>query len=375
MRLNIQHYLNNHTLDDLQSELGIKVANHPDLPLVILNYDQIESPKNNPIVKEARGLVLNKNDWSLVARSFPRFFNWGEVPEEMPMFDFSDFTVQSKEDGSLAVVYNFNGDWHINTRGSFALDVMQHQLFSWREGMCRALKIKNLSCLKKKLDPQLSYVCEFVSPWNKIVRNYKEPQMFLITAFCGFDELQPETVDAICCDFFVRPERFNFKSLDEIKSFLDDKQTTDPTFEGVIICDRNFRRWKIKNPGYLSLHKIRGEGDNLYHPRHLLSFILQNEDDELLTYFPEVKDQYFSLKEKIETLFKDLQNVWLKNKDIASQKDFALSIKDQTPFASVLFNVRKKFKNEPTPDDFRSQFVAASSLILQQIQKLKENRL
>lgn len=370
MMLNVQKYLNNGTLDELQAELGIKVAVHPELPLVILNYDQIESPKNHPIVKETRGLVLNKNNWSLVARSFPRFFNWGEVPEEMPLFDFSDFTVQSKEDGSLAIIYNFDGNWHFNTRGSFALDYMQYHSFSWREGMCKALKINDLSELNNKLNPELTYICEFVSPWNKIVRNYKDPQMFLLTAFCGFNELQPEEVDAVCCDIFVRPQRFDFKSIDEIKCFLNDQQLVDPTFEGVIICDRNFRRWKIKNPGYLSLHKIRGEGDNLYHPRHLLSFILKNEGDELLTYFPEVKDQYYLLKEKIEELFNELHDVWLKNKDIESQKDFALSIKDQTPFTSVLFDVRKKFGNEPTVDDLRKQFIAAESLILRQIQKL-----
>lgn len=39
--LKVQEYLmSGKTLDDLKAELGINVAAHPTLPLVVLNYDQ-----------------------------------------------------------------------------------------------------------------------------------------------------------------------------------------------------------------------------------------------------------------------------------------------------------------------------------------------
>ena len=354
-------------MDDLQNELGIRSANHPDLPLVILNYNQIESPKIHPIVREARGLVLNKNDWSLVARSFPRFFNWGEVPEEMELFDFSSFYSTSKEDGSLAIIYNFKGSWHANTRGSFALDQIQYQNFSWRKAMCIAMGIHDLKDLDSKLDPSLTYICEFVSPWNKIVRKYEKPQMFLLTAFCGSNELNLKDLNSIESCFFQKPERYNFASIGDIKSFLTDKEKDDPTFEGVIICDKNHQRWKIKNPSYLSLHRIKGEGDNLFHPRHLLPFILKNEQDELLTYFPEVKDQYYSFKQQVESFFEEIKNIWSQTKEIQSQKEFALAIKDKTAFTSILFQIRKKYGPEPTAADLRKEFVGAEPLILKRL--------
>lgn len=367
--LEIQKFLIQNSLDDLQTELGIKSANHPFLPLVILNYDQIDSPKTHPIVREARGLVLDSRDWSLVARSFPRFFNWGEVPDEMSSFDFSQFHVHSKEDGSLVIIYNFEGEWHANTRGSFGLDNLQFQSFSWREGFCKALNINQLSDLNSRLDPDITYVCEFVSPWNKIVRHYQAPQMFLLAAFDSLKELPACEVDSMTHQIFARPQRFDFSNINEIKSFLSDQESVDPTFEGVIICDKNFQRWKIKNPSYLSLHKIRGEGDNLYHPRHLLSFVLKNDDDELLTYFPEVKDQYFKLKNEVEILFNHLQDIWSQFKDLESQKEFAISIKDKTPLSSILFSLRKQFGSEPTTDQFRNCFRAAETAILRQITK------
>ena len=150
--LQVQEYLQTKSHDALSDELGIKVNRHDTLPLVILNYDQIESPKTNPIVRECRGLVLHADTHELVARSFSRFFNWGEVVEEMPEFDFSDFIIQSKEDGSLILIYFFDGEWRVNTRGSFAQDHMQFQDFTWTHGILKALHIDHMNELDRFLD-------------------------------------------------------------------------------------------------------------------------------------------------------------------------------------------------------------------------------
>ena len=81
MELEVQKFLrSNHTLYDLTDELGILVTEHPNpnVPLVSLKYSQINSPKHNEIVKECRGLVLEKDTWNVVAKPFKRFFNLGE---------------------------------------------------------------------------------------------------------------------------------------------------------------------------------------------------------------------------------------------------------------------------------------------------------
>ncbi len=112
--LNVQKYLKyGKTIEDLAAELGIKSQKHDTLPLVILNYDQIESPKTHPIVRECRGLILNSDTYDLVAKSFNRFFNWGEVADELKLFDFSDFYTSTKEDGSLVTLFYFDDKWFI----------------------------------------------------------------------------------------------------------------------------------------------------------------------------------------------------------------------------------------------------------------------
>lgn len=356
--LEVQKYLESgKSIDDLTAEFGIKPSFHPSYPLVILNYDQIlSSPKSHPIIRECRALVLNTNDWSIVAKSFNRFFNWGEVADEMGDFDFSDFIVDSKEDGSLCVLFHFDGKWHANTRGSFATDNMQDQTFTWQEGFCRALGIGDLQELAGELDEGVTYIAEFCSPWNKIVRRYEKPVMYLLAAFDGEKELHWSEVDLLTEGYFKRPQRFEFNSIDEIQNYLAQQSANDPTFEGVVIRDHKGNRWKIKSATYLGLHKLRGEGDNLFNPKHLLPFVLAGEEDELLTYYPEVTEAYYKLKCEVQQHYIGLLEAWGDHKDIQEQKDFALAIKDRTPFASVLFTVRKKQGSQQKAADVRKEF-------------------
>lgn len=376
--LEVQKYLmGGKSLSDLNQELGIISKLHDNLPLAILNYDQIESPKTHPVVRECRGLVLNTTDWSLVARSFSRFFNWGEVADEMKDFDFSDFIVQSKEDGSLVVLY-WSDDaesWMANTRGSFATDNMQGLNFTWREGFWKALGVNSEEELLGWLNPEYTYICEFCSPWNKVVRRYEKPCMYLLTVFHGTKELSWAEVDAHCeglmqiadVQGFKRPHRYEFKAIEEVQAFLQTQAEKDPTFEGVVICDHLGHRWKIKSATYLGLHKMRGEGDNLFHPKHLLPFILAGEEAELLTYFPECRETYEELKVKVNEAFAELQDIWAKHWMIDDQKEFALSIKDKTPFTSLLFNVRKRHGKDQKLEHLKTEWRTADSLILKKL--------
>ncbi len=340
--LQVQTYLKGgKTLEDLTAELGIKAQKHDTLPLVILNYDQIDSPKTNNLVRECRGLVLRTDNFDLVARGFARFFNWGEVADEMSLFDFGDFVVHTKEDGSLVLIYYFEGRWLANTRGSFGQWTMDHQEFTWEEAFCKALKISNLQELSGKLDESLCYVCEFCSPYNKIVRRYVDPVMYLLTAFRGEKELPYREVDNHT-GIFLRPNRYEFKSVEEIQEFLNGQASADPTYEGVVMCDKDGRRWKIKSATYLGLHRIKGEGNNLFNPKYLIPFVLAGEDSELLTYFPEVSEAYQGVKDKVNNAYEQLEQVWRDNWQIDGQKEFALSIVGKTSFTAILFSLRKE---------------------------------
>lgn len=362
--LEVQKYLQSgKTLADLETELGIGSVIHPILPLAILNYSQIDSPKTHPIVRNCRGLVLNTTDWSLVSRAFQRFYNWGEVVEEMNLFNFKNFMTLTKEDGSLVNLFNFNGQWMGNTRGSFAQSEMQGCAITWQEGFCQALGVSHLNQLK--LDPKLSYIAEFCSPFNKVVRHYPKPVMYLLTVFEGEDELSWDVVDDIAkLTPFLRPERFHFSSIEDIQEHIQKIAKNDPTYEGVVICDDQGFRWKLKSGEYLALHRLRGEGDNLFMAKNLLPFILSGETDELLVYFSEVKPALEYYEEQVKSFQIAIANQWELAKNEPYQKSFALKVKDHE-FSGTLFTARKM------QEDPIKVFRANPSMILKHLKPFK----
>jgi hypothetical protein len=103
-------------------EKGLVVKNdHPTLPLSIYNYTrktQYEKLWDN-ITKSCRGLILD-NQGNVIAKSFDKFFNLEELsPTEIPN---EEFEVYEKLDGSLLVVFWYEGKWIVASRGSFTSD-------------------------------------------------------------------------------------------------------------------------------------------------------------------------------------------------------------------------------------------------------------
>ncbi len=77
--LNVQKYLLENSLQALKDNYGIIVKEYENEPVIVLNYSQIDSPKNDPITNECRGLILSSDFKTVLCRSFDRFFNYQEI--------------------------------------------------------------------------------------------------------------------------------------------------------------------------------------------------------------------------------------------------------------------------------------------------------
>lgn len=355
--LSIQTYLRSgKTLDDLHNEFAIKSVIHED-GRVICNYSQIESPKTHPIVRECRGLTLDRGEnWVVVGRAFDRFFNLGEHAELTDTFDWSDFECYTKEDGSLTTLYSMGGQgWKVNTRGSFADSECNFSGKTWSELFFELLNNKDQWNQPNDLCHRYTYIFEFWTPYNKVVRIYDESQIILIGVR---DNVTGEDLSGAACDIIAeaegwrRPTCLKFKSLKEIEDFLEKQEEIDPTFEGVVVRDKNGLRMKIKSKTYVALHRLGSDG-NLFNPKNILPFILAGEKDELFTYFPEVKETYYEVEAKVKAAFDQLNQVFYEAREIKEQKAFAIHItkKNPTPFAGLLFTLRKEFGTE-IPDEW-----------------------
>lgn len=352
--LKIQQYLRDGgTPESLNAELAIIPHHHATLPLVGFTYHHLDSPKTNDIVREARGIVLEKDSWNLVAKSFNRFFNLGELEEEYRTFNWSNFDCYNKADGSLMLLFYYNGMWHVKTRGSFGDAIVQNPLPHYSPSFSSLfwdilnakLDSKNqLNAVNRIFDHNCTYVFEMCSIYNKVVRLYQKPTLYLLTIVNN--QTAQEYPHKITDEFAIkhgldRVERFHCNSRNEIQSLIKEKENTDPTWEGVVICDNKWLRYKLKTSTYLSLHYLLGNG-NLLNPKRLIPFALKEDPDELLLYFPEAKEHLYAVKQKLDEAYCKLRGVWQKYHTIASQKEFALAIKGKTPFAGLLFQLRKQ---------------------------------
>lgn len=347
MTLAIQQALRNgSTLESLQQDLYLNVYKHPTEPLVGFKYNQIDSPKLHPIVREARGVVLELGTWNLVAKAFNRFFNVGENQEEFATFNWSNFSCNSKEDGSLLLLYYYNGSWRVNTSGSFADGLVQGYSIIWKDlfWTTSGLHVSDLSGLETK-----TLVFELCTPYNKIVRRYPRSCVYLLAAFeCSADsvsELSDDEVENLHKRFINRnvklPKRYAFDSKEKITEFLLDMEAEDKTFEGVIIRDNTNQRYKWKTKTYVALHSLKDNG-NILLPKRVVPIVLSGEVDEIIAILPETRTAMLSAKKTLDDMYNEVLALWNRSKSASSQKDYALLVKGHL-LNSILFSMRKLY--------------------------------
>lgn len=310
MTLSVQQALQSgaHTLETLERDLAIKAVQHESLPLVLLKYDQIASPKLDPFVRECRGLILERDTWSVVCRGFDRFFNYGE-PGAADI-DWSSATVQEKLDGSLLQLYRYGNDWHVATKGTpdASGNVNGHGRFS--DYAIEAIEGTAPDLWRNRgdiLDPRFCYLFELTGPQNRVVVRHERPGVTLIGAryLDHGCEVPASAAWGLLGGRIPHVRSFPLRSADDALATFQSLSPLEQ--EGYVVVDRSFRRVKVKHPGYVALHHTIGS----YSPRNMLELIRRGEADEVMAAFPELPirdllDRYEQLIAECERDLTDL---------------------------------------------------------------------
>lgn len=142
----------------------VREQKHPGGSLTILNYTEqsVYTRTWTPVTRQCRGLIVDRPTGAIVARPWPKFFNYGEHAA-----DSLDLTapveVTDKADGSLGILYTDPaGRPAIATRGSFTSEQAQHATALYRNRY------------EGKWAPRAdtTYLFEIVYPANRIVLDY-----------------------------------------------------------------------------------------------------------------------------------------------------------------------------------------------------------
>jgi len=326
---------------------------------IMFKYNQLNSDFNLPEVQEARGIIFRESDWKCVCHPFNKFGNYGE--SYCPEIDWSTASVQEKIDGSLMKVW-FDETWHISTNGTIdafkaPLECANKEITSYGDLFIYCLHSMGIDehDFFGRLNSQLTYMFEMVSPYNRVVIEYNEPRIYFLGVRDNetneefmIDRWNEHGVDLMIEaveEILPIPKRYPLFSLEEVKTAANALPWNE---EGYVVCDANFNRVKIKSPEYVLAHHGRTNG-NVSISR-LLEIILNNEVDEFLIYAEEYKDKINNLISEME-LFKTqvkLEIVNLNPSNYTSRKEYAEVVKKYPSYMQYFLfryeDVEKEFK-------------------------------
>lgn len=251
--------------DELQWLLAngyIREQEHPSEPLRIINYtdraqtkpelfDQFES------LSYCRGLIYNTVTMEIVARPFPKFWNYGQPGAAELDLDEPVYTTD-KVDGSLGILYREpnGGQLAIATRGSFTSDQAIHATILLGT-QYSDIAMWGPEDPRGKYSPadEDTYLFEILYPGNRIVLDYGDTDDLILL---GSVDMETGFIHDIESSH-LKLDWFGPVAEELEYTTLADALAAPPreNREGIVVSTPGGRKMvKIKQEDYLRLHKI-----------------------------------------------------------------------------------------------------------------------
>lgn len=268
---------------------------HPTLDLTIWNYtDEVQyNSLWNELLIKCRGLVTNSLG-EIVNDPIPKFFNYSETRGQQVCNFTKPFTVYTKYDGSLIMVFKYQGELIICSRGSFTSDqanwakeIIERENYQFGEGF--------------------TYCFELIHKENRIVVNYGDENKLILLAVRGNsieDELEYYNSFNIAQTHIININEYN--DLKKLSSQFKENE------EGYVFKFGS-NRCKVKFDEYLRLHKLMTNVSTT-----AIWECLKNKTD-LIEVLKDIPDEYYQkIKEYKAYLEKEYNNsleecLWLFN--------------------------------------------------------------
>lgn len=320
------------TLRDYSERGLVSLRKHPTFDLWIANYTpSVQYTRAwDDVTLQTRCIMVDKN--GLVAKSFNKFFNVGEVP-----FEAGTYYVSDKIDGSIILATTYEGELVVASKSSFTSD---HAL----EGTKLLDRIS--------LPPSYGHVFELTHPSYRIVLDYGlDPTLYYLGTVEDPNDAHASFLEPKLW-MFSMPNMSAFQLKDEQAAF--DLVTDTIGIEGYILTSITdpHKKYKLKTPWYLERHRVIF-GLN---PQRIFDVAKTGNYKEFVTSLPDefqkdIEDQiechighFNEVKEHMTQLAATLMA------DAQSRKDYAQVVKEQPrEFQSMLFAA---FDNEEIPDTY-----------------------
>lgn len=339
-------------------------------------YNLFDSDLRNPVVRASRGscLEIENGKTKVICAPFTKFANYGEDVNDP--IDWKNAQAQLKNDGIIVKAFKVAGTVYFITNGSWTMDapiadamkncevseeatknartyfdllkVAFSRYEGWEVSEREDKAVIGTGSNWKKLPEGYTLMYELVSPQNRILCKYAETGVFFIgirddEGLEHFPEEVRNTFNPPLPGNKVEVIPFNGEE-DAVKKLTEG---WDGNYkEGVVICDKNFNRCKVKCDSYLTLKFIRGE-DNLS-KRGILISILEGSYDDIIGSFPEKKNEVLETLSEYKEIEKTLLSMMERYREdfqsCENRKDYALKHSQDTDITKKLvFGI---FKND-----------------------------
>jgi len=333
--LEIQKYLKENSPESLEEKFKINVKSHPCYSNLLLFKYGLKSPFSEEIVRESRGLILDRDDnWKVICMTYKKFFNYGDFHEDK--VDWPTAICQEKVDGSLIQMYHYDGKWNIATSGtpdaSGRLPVGET---TYSDLFWNTWKDKGYQ-LPSEEDKQLCFAFELVSPYNRNIVRYEEPDIYL-HGVRHRDFLIEFSVKNAGLHYQWKTVK-EYELIKDIEEILRIVKEIDPTEgEGFVVVDENYNRVKIKSPQYITLARMK-QGISV---KRMIDLMRANKHLEFIEKFPEYGAMHRKILAEYEEIVRSLNKKWLEVKEIDDRKEFALEA-GKHRLSGILFNMKDK---------------------------------
>ena len=295
---------------------------HESNEFSIYNYTQKTQYESFwiPETLQSRGLILTPKG-EVIARPFAKFFNFQEHKDSLPN---EPFEVYEKLDGSLGILYWFQSNPFIATRGSFTSE--------------QAYKGTSLLYSKYQeslplLNPSFTYLFEVIYPSNRIVVDYGQEESLVLLGVIETASGIEQPLESIGF-----PVAKKYEGITDFSSILNRDEENK---EGFVIRFEGGLRLKFKFEEYVKLHRLLSSITakaiwELLKDNIPFESILERVPDEFYDWIKATEADLLKQYQTQETLAKDTFQKITSLLGTSNRKELAASF-SKYPYSGILF--------------------------------------
>lgn len=292
----------------LKTKFGLQLIEEEDL--VIVRYNKKYSKMDEPLVRECRSIVMDK-EYNIVCFSPPKSLEINEFKGMIKNWK-REVMVQPFLDGTMINCFYYNNKWYTSTRSSVDGKTNYYSKLSFNTLFKQALIYNRIEM--EDMDKRLCYTFILNHPDNRIVvaNNYPIITLVYIYRIRG----QGKIIDSIPIGDFKYEFKLvnilrNFTSYEDIENYIKELEfyKKEDIIQGFFFRYKNYHS-KIRHPMYNEIKLLRGNKPDLLHS--YLNIEKKRKIKKFLQYYPEYNSQFYNFKNIIDYSISDIYKYYHK---------------------------------------------------------------